>query len=46
MRDFILTQFKIHQAGGKSIGIERIKSLAAVFLTEAEREELFGGVSE
>ncbi len=46
MRDFILTQFRIHQSGGKSIGIERIKSLAAVFLTKAEREELFGGDTE
>lgn len=46
MRDFICTQFKIHQSGGKSIGIERIKSLAAVFLTKAEREELFGGDTE
>ncbi len=46
MRDFILTQYKIHQSGGKSIGIDRIKSLAAVFLTEAEQKELFGGDTE
>lgn len=41
MRDFILTQYKIHKSGGKSIGIERIKSLATVFLTASEQEELW-----
>ncbi len=46
MRDFILTQYKIYQSGGKSIGIERIKSLAAVFLSESEQKELFGGDTE
>lgn len=42
MRDFLKVQLELYRAGGKSIGLEKIKALAAVFLTEAEREELLG----
>ena len=42
MREFLKIQLEIFRAGGKSIGIEKIKALAAVYLSEAEREELLG----
>ena len=41
MRDFLKIQLELYRAGGKSIGFEKIKALAAVYLTDAEREELF-----
>ena len=41
MIDFIKTQYKIHCSGGKSIGINRIKKLAKIFMTENEQAELF-----
>lgn len=43
MRDFILVQYKLYQAGGKSIGIEKIKRLAQLYLTEDERNTLEEG---
>lgn len=42
MREFLKIQLEIFRAGGKSIGLEKIKALAAVYLTDAEREELLG----
>ena len=42
MREFLKIQLEIFRAGGKSIGLEKIKTLAAVYLTDAEREELLG----
>lgn len=42
MREFLKVQLELYRAGGKSIGIEKIKALAAVYLSEAEREELLG----
>ena len=42
MREFLKIQLEIFRAGGKSIGLEKIKALAAVYLTNAEREELLG----
>ena len=42
MREFLKIQLEIFRAGGKSIGLEKIKALAAVYLTAAEREELLG----
>lgn len=42
MREFLKIQLEIFRAGGKSIGFEKIKALAAVYLTDAEREELLG----
>lgn len=42
MREFLKIQFEIYRAGGKSIGLEKIKALAAVYLTADEREELLG----
>ena len=42
MREFLKIQLEIFRAGGKSIGLEKIKALAAVYLTAAEREELIG----
>ncbi len=42
MRDFLKIQLELYRAGGKSIGLEKIKALAAVYLTDAEREELLG----
>ena len=44
MPDFIKTQIELYLSGGKSIGLEKIKVLAAVYLTDAEREELLGQV--
>lgn len=41
MREFLKIQLEIFRAGGKSIGLEKIKALAAVYLTADEREELF-----
>ena len=41
MRDFLKIQLELYRAGGKSIEIEKIKALAAVYLTDAVREELF-----
>lgn len=40
MREFLKVQIELYRAGGKSIGLEKIKELAAVYLTDAEREEL------
>ena len=40
MRDFLKIQLELYRAGGKSIGFEKIKALAAVYLTVAVREEL------
>lgn len=45
MRDFILVQYKLYQAGGKSIGIDRIHALASLFLTDEERAQMAGGDS-
>ena len=42
MRDFLKIQLELYRAGGKSIGFEKIKALAAVYLTDDEREELLG----
>lgn len=42
MRDFLKVQLELYRAGGKSIGLEKIKALAAVYLTADEREELLG----
>ena len=41
MREFLKIQLEIFRAGGKSIELEKIKALAAVYLTADEREELF-----
>lgn len=42
MREFLKIQIELYRAGGKSIGLDKIKALAAVYLTDAEREELLG----
>ena len=42
MREFLKIQLELYRAGGKSIGFEKIKALAAVYLTADEREELLG----
>ena len=42
MRDFLKIQLELYRAGGKSIGLEKIKALAAVYLSAPEREELLG----
>ena len=36
MRDFLKIQLELYRAGGKSIGFEKIKALAAVYLTDDE----------
>ena len=36
MPDFIKTQLGLYLSGGSSIGIEKIKVLAAVYLTDDE----------
>lgn len=42
MRDFIYVQYNLYASGAKSIGIEKIKRLAELYLTDTERAELFG----
>lgn len=41
MNNFIKTQYKLYIFGGQSIGIEKIKLLAKLYLTEEEQKELF-----
>lgn len=41
MIEFIKTQYKIYCLNGNSIGIDRIRKLANIFMTEDERAELF-----
>lgn len=41
MIEFIKTQYNLYKSGGKSVGIEKIKQLANIFMTEEERAELF-----
>ena len=43
MVEFINTQYKIYCSGGKSIGIDKIKKLAEIYMTEDEQAELFKG---
>lgn len=42
MKNFIITQWKIHCAGGKSIPVETIRLLAEKYLSIAEYDEMFG----
>lgn len=42
MREFLKIQLELYRSGSKSIGLEKIKALAAVYLTDVEREELLG----
>ena len=46
MKNFIITQWKIHCAGGKSIPVETIRALAEKYLTLVEQAELFNEVTE
>ena len=46
MREFLKIQLELYRSGGKSIGLEKIKALAAVYLSEAERDNLFEGGGE
>lgn len=41
MKNFIYIQYKLYKSGGKSVGIEKIRKLAEIYLTEEERAELF-----
>lgn len=41
MREFIKIQYKLYKSGVKSIGIDRIKQLAEIYLTTLEREDMF-----
>lgn len=41
MSEFIKMQYNLYKSGGKSVGIEKIKQLANIFMTEDERTELF-----
>lgn len=43
MKDFIKLQYELYLSGGNSVGIEKIKRLSEIYLTEAERKTLFGG---
>ena len=43
MIEFIKTQYNLYKLGGKSIGIEKIKQLANIFMTEDEQTEFFKG---
>ena len=43
MSEFIKTQYNLYKSGGKSIGIEKIKQLANIFMTEDEQTEFFKG---
>lgn len=42
MREFIKVQYGLYKSGVKSIGIERIKQLADIYMSESEIAELFG----
>lgn len=41
MKQFITTQYRLYLANAKNIGIEKIKQLANIFMTEDEQTELF-----
>lgn len=41
MKEFIKIQYRLYLANTKSVGIEKIKQLANIFMTETERAELF-----
>lgn len=41
MKEFIKLQYSLYQQGAKSIGIDKIKQLAKIYMTEDERAELF-----
>lgn len=41
MIEFIKTQYNLYKSGGKSIGIDKIKKLAELYMTEDERNALF-----
>ncbi len=42
MNNFIKTQYKLYISGNKSIGIEKIKLLAKLYMSEEDQKELFG----
>ena len=46
MNNFIKTQYKLYISGQKSIGIEKIKLLAKLYMSEEEQKELFGDKNE
>lgn len=41
MKEFIKIQYRLYLANTKSIGIEKIKQLANIFMIEDERADLF-----
>lgn len=41
MIEFIKTQYNLYKSGGKSIGIDKIKKLAELYMTKDERNALF-----
>lgn len=43
MFEFIKTQYNLYKSGGKSIGIDKIKKLAKLYMTEDEQIKLFEG---
>lgn len=43
MKEFIKLQYELYLSGGNSVGIEKIKRLAEIYLTADEQNELFGG---
>lgn len=42
MHEFIKVQYRLYLSGQKSIGIDKIKRLANLYLTKAECDKLFG----
>lgn len=42
MSNFIRLQYRMYLSGNKSIGLEKIKALAKIYMTKEERNELFG----
>lgn len=42
MNNFIKTQYYLYISGQKTIGIEKIKMLAKLYLSEEDQTELFG----
>ncbi len=46
MAKFIRLQYKMYLLGNKSIGLEKIKALAKIYMTKDERNELFGEEGE
>lgn len=43
MYEFVKTQYSAYINGGQSVGIEKIRKIADLYLTAEQRDEIFGG---